>query len=186
MAQEIVRLCDACLADDVRSNSAAPYTVTVDSLSRVVDLCPDHTDSIIKPLEAMLGRWGQPVPDVPVKRKTRGKARAAVAEAAPVTEAPDRIYPCPLCDEAFAARSGINRHLAIHNVPTTYKMVAGRCPFDGVTLPAAGPTSLATHLLAEHGQPSITAAIVDARAAGQLDRRIARTLVKLQPIHDGA
>jgi len=185
MAQEIVRLCDVCLADDVRAN-AQPLTVQLGGPARLLDLCDEHRDVFVKPLAALLAEYGQPVPGQPAKRPyrrstTSSPAASARSEAAASTDG-DSSHLCPFCQTGYAEASALRKHLnARHGAPGIYELTGGDCPVCGLARPASGRYAMRAHIDAEHGLPTISRAIDAARIAGDPFGVVARVLAAGSP-----
>jgi len=190
MAQEIVRLCDVCLADDVRAN-AQPLTVQLGGPARLLDLCDEHREQLIKPLAELLAEYGQPVPGQPTKRPYRRSTMPSpTAETAARADQPaasaalpgelaqtDEKEVCPFCQSGYRSAEALRKHLDNHhNTRAIYAAAGGECPICGVARPASGRYSLRAHIAAEHGLPTLSRAIDVARVGGDPFGVVARVL----------
>lgn len=170
--------CDLCLPTDVKV-SATTHTLTLDGRTRTLDLCDGCVEAVVKPLQAMLDRYGQPVSaDGKVKRPYRRRQSSEPEPGAtgqPGEPAADdaALYPfaCIVCDhEPFTNRSGLFRHYGTrHGYPTTTERGDGVTTESvyGATCPLCGtePSSFVGHARTEHRQP-ISALFTAAAAAG--------------------
>jgi hypothetical protein len=180
MAQEIVRLCDLCLSEDVRAN-AQPVTVALNGKPLLLDLCDEHGDQLIKPLATILAAYGQPVataaPPVPKRAYTKRKSATpqATPDATPSAEPGDEPHPCPLCPTGYAGSSALLKHLqSEHGINGVYAVTGGTCPLCGLERPASGPHSMAGHVRDAHGQASVARALRSAGESGDPHGVLAR------------
>jgi hypothetical protein len=172
MAQEIVRLCDPCLADDERVNASA-VTVALNGKPLLLDLCEDHEALLIKPLRDVLAAFGQTVTaptGAPKRAYTKRTPPSAAEPAGPAPAMPateGHVHVCPFEHTGYAGASALLKHLdSVHGLRGIYAATGGVCPLCGVERPPSGAHSLAGHVRDEHGEPSLSRAVVAAEAIG--------------------
>lgn len=175
MAQEILRICDPCIAETGVRSEARPIVLDLGTGPTVVDLCELHEVQIVKPLTDAMALWGVPA-EVPSrkggKRKYTRRAASSSAAAAPRTtaeavEAAGRDHACPWCPFTVDSSSAFRRHVAKAHDVGSFSALAGRmCPLCGSQHQPRGADSLAGHVAAVHGLPSVSRAVIAARAAG--------------------
>lgn len=171
MAQEIVRLCDPCLAEDASRVGGVGLTVNLGDGPLVVDLCDSHLARLVKPLADVLGLYGVAEGRAARTRKggtgRRRQPRATPAEGAAEVAEGGRAYPCPWCDYESAASSPFRRHVAEVHGLAGFSSWAGRvCPVCGEDHPPRGTNSMAAHVRDAHGLPSVARAVRAGRDAG--------------------
>lgn len=168
MAQEIVRLCDPCLVEDQARVPANGHTIDLGAGPMVIDLCESHEARLLKPVLDLLELYG--VAEGGKHAKPRRKRREA-APAKPAAEVVDvaegHQHACPWCEYAVNSAGAFRRHLAeVHGVGGFSGWVGNTCPLCGSKHQPRGADSLAGHVAAVHGLPSVSRAVVAARAAG--------------------
>lgn len=172
MAQEILRICDPCMAEQGVRTEARPIVLDLGKGPLMVDLCELHEAQIVKPLLDAMALWGVAA-DVPApkRRKGSGRSRSIV----PVSDGlvalaqghDSRPHSCPWCVYATASSSSFRRHIrTAHGVEQFSALVGNTCPVCGSEKPPRGVDSLAAHVLAAHNMPSVSAAVIMGRAEG--------------------
>jgi hypothetical protein len=171
MAQEIIRLCDPCLVDHGTRADGAPFTVDIGDGPRLLDLCEAHRDELIKPLADALYLYGvKPVGGAPTlpRRRHRSPSAAASARGSSGPKAVlDGAQVCPFCTYTVDAVSAMYRHMHVQHGFTRLQRVMGhQCPLCGDKFSPGGKDNLTAHVLAAHGEPSVSRALLAGRAAG--------------------
>jgi hypothetical protein len=169
MAQEIVRLCDPHLIDHRTREPGQPYTVDLGNGPRVLDLCVEHHAELLKPLADALDLYGvKPVSGPIVKRRNKSGPAAALGRGESGRAAiPDGVHACPFCTFTVNAISAMYRHMeAHHGFHGLQATMQRQCPLCGDRFAKGGTTSLAGHVQTAHAEPSVSRALLAARAAG--------------------
>jgi len=173
MAQEILRICDPCLAESGVRSEARAIVLDLGPGPTVVDLCELHEVQIVKPLTDAMALWGVPA-DVPARKGKRKQAtrRPSVTEAAraarsTTAEAEGADHPCPWCAYGVENSSSFRRHIGMDHGVASFSTVVGRvCPVCGEHHQPRGRDSMLNHVQTVHGLPSVARAVLEARAVG--------------------
>lgn len=148
MAQQIITLCDVCMADD-STGAGVPTTVSIDGVRPVVlDLCTEHRAQLLEPLTAALERHGRTATEqgTPPAAPTKGRPGRKPAQPAD----PAAAYVCVLCGHIVGTRPGLSYHLtSAHDVPTLDALYPETmCPACGIEV--ATIASLIRHAGDDH------------------------------------
>lgn len=175
MATEIVRLCDPHLIDHGTRTPGEAYTIDLGDGPRVVDMCEEHRDELLKPLADALYLYGVKPVGVPAA-KQRNRSQPATATAVTRGEPgrqggrraiTDGLHACPFCTFTVNAQSAIYRHMDRHHgFHNLQGAMDHQCPLCGDRFPQSGKANLSMHVKNVHDQPTVTRALRAARDAG--------------------
>lgn len=155
MVSQLVTLrhCDVHLTmmDQRVDATGIPFVITLDGITRELDLCEPCADTHVAPIRALVDMGGpQTVPDRPMRRAVdRG----------------DDFYACPDCPSVLSSRGSLLAHLkSRHGLDSTtavarmpprrYPTQTGTsfpCPEPGCDFVAAAPAGLGAHRRHRHG-----------------------------------
>jgi hypothetical protein len=163
MAIRMQILCEICL-DDGMEVQARPEYLKVGDVGGLIDLCNEHTESIIKPLQVLITNHSRPEGDPETRPgKRTGATSAARATSTTVARNPDgtrTTWPCPACPgrpAPFTTVSGLDYHAkTVHGVSLARinALITGcRMPECDWT-PGVSTGSIASHLMYVHSIPN--------------------------------
>lgn len=136
-----------------------PVTLGIDGRPiRALDLCKACRDYLVRPLDELLGDWGQPVePAAPARQNGRPRIRSGTGERMSNPRVPGRVpvklaeWTCPECGAVMLMTSGPGhferRHLAPLGI--TVPRVPDTCAECGYR--NGRPSAMAIHRVARHG-----------------------------------
>jgi uncharacterized C2H2 Zn-finger protein len=178
MAQEILRICDPCMAENGVRSEARPIVLDLGTGPYVVDLCDLHEVQIVKPLTDAMALWGV-VAEVPARKGKRKytprkpsiteAARAARSSPAEGETGPqtDHLEACPWCPYWVDNASSFRRHVTKSHGVSSFSAVVGKsCPVCGSVHQPRGVDSMSRHVEAAHGLPSVSRAVLAGRHLG--------------------
>lgn len=142
--REIAIYCDACQGPKRRVGS--PVTVAIDGPDFYsLDLCEDHSETLLSPLRALIGTMGVPTEKLAPK-KTGSKPKGAADFTG--------TLPCPACPQTFTTLASTLAHLQTHHghkvegSPSLW-FFGEKCPVCGI-VPDAGLAR--GHMQSRHGE----------------------------------
>lgn len=144
MAREIVLLCDPCLGQDIRTEGqewtlGVREGVTGEVKPKVLALCTDHLDQLVKPVAALLDEFGENPEGIARPRGRQGKIEAATLAMQtrkgrpPANGREDHLNQCLWCELTYSGNAGgFGRHLrVVHGYAGLTEAFGGLCPVCG-------------------------------------------------------
>lgn len=95
MAKHIIATCDACTAEGLEDTTATAYRLTLEAVTREIDLCERHELDLLAPLRKLLDEHGQPVAVEQPRQPASSTPRVA----------------CPDCGKQLKTRDSLAKHL---------------------------------------------------------------------------
>lgn len=133
MAREIVVWCDPCMGQEMRT-AGVEITVAIQTdKPKMLAMCQEHLDSLVKPLASILEEFGASIPDDTAKGRSGRQSLSDLAAGKRHGREPSsRPNQCLWCDLTYSQSGGFARHLKVaHGFTGLTEAFSGPCPVCG-------------------------------------------------------